>query len=114
MRPLAVTCVFAALLAMPAAAQVSTDPARAPAGSYRLEGAHSQVLFSILHGGLTDYYGRFDKLSGTLTFDPAQLEGSSVAIAIDTAGIDTPSAALNNELRGPDVFDSEKFGTAMF
>ena len=114
MKRLAVTSVFAALIALPAAAQVSADPAQAPAGAYRLEAAHSQVLFSVLHGGLTDYYGRFDKLSGTLAYNPAQLEKSSVAIAIDTASVDTPSAALNEELRGPDVFDSEKFGAAMF
>lgn len=114
MRRLAISSVLAALLVLPAAAQVSTDPANAPAGAYRLEAAHSQVLFSILHGGLTDYYGRFDKLSGTLNFNPAQLEKSSVAVTIDTASVDTPSAALNNELRGPDVFDSGKFGAAAF
>src|SRR5690348_3840213 len=114
MKRLAVSFVFAALIALPAVAQVSTDPAKAPAGAYRLEAAHSQLLFSVLHGGLTDYYGRFDKLTGTLAYNPAQLEKSSVAIAIDTASVDTPSAALNDELRGPDVFDSEKFGAAMF
>jgi len=33
---------------------------------------HTQVLFSILHLGLTDYYGRFDKVSGTLNYDGNQ------------------------------------------
>ena len=45
------------------------DASQAPSGTYRLETAHSQVLFSIRHLGLTDYYGRFDKISGTLNFN---------------------------------------------
>jgi polyisoprenoid-binding protein YceI len=102
------------LLAAPAMAQVSDSPAQAPGGVYRLEGAHSQLLFSVLHGGLTDYYGRFDKLSGTLTFDSHQPEKSTVSIQVDTASVDTPSAGLNNELQGPDVFDAAKFGDAVF
>ena len=114
MRRLAIFSVSAALFALPASAQVSIDPANAPPGAYRLDSAHTQVLFSIVHGGLTDYYGRFDRLSGTLSFNPAQLEKSEVAVVIDTASVDTPSTALNNELRGPDVFDSQKFAAATF
>lgn len=106
--------IVVCLLAAPAMAQVSPGPAEAPSGTYRLEAAHSQLLFSVLHGGLTDYYGRFDKLSGTLTFDSHQPEKSTVTVQVDTASVDTPSSGLNNELQGPDVFDAAKFGDATF
>lgn len=116
MRRVAATLLWLgpACVAMPALAQVTTDPAALPAGAYKLETAHSQLLFSIAHLGLTDYYGRFDKLSGTLHFDPHQPEHSTVSVSVDPASVDTPSADLNRELSGPDVFDAQKFPEATF
>jgi polyisoprenoid-binding protein YceI len=96
------------------AQMVSKDPAHAPSGFYKLETGHSLVLFSIMHMGLTDYYGRFDKLSGHLNFVATQPEKSSTEITIDTTSIDTPSDQLNNELRGTSVFSTQQFPTATF
>ncbi|HEY1614517.1 MAG TPA: YceI family protein [Rhizomicrobium sp.] len=93
---------------------ISRDPTHAPNGTYEADAGHSQVLFSIVHLGLTDYYGRFDKLSGTLNFDGNQPEHSSLSITIDTTTIDTPSERLVGELKGADVFDTAQFPTATF
>jgi len=113
LRPLAVAAL-AALAAGPAAAQVSSNPAEAPSGAYTLESAHSQVLFSVVHFGITDYYGRFDRLSGTLSYDAGHPEKSAVSIAVDPASVDTPSPELTSELAGPHVFDAEQFPEATF
>ncbi len=103
------------LLPIAATAQnVSKDPARAPNGAYTLETAHSQILFSITHLGLTNYYGRFDKLSGTLNFDANQPEKSATSITIATGSVDTPSERLNDVLKGPDVFSAGQFPSATF
>jgi polyisoprenoid-binding protein YceI len=103
------------LVAGAAGAQsVSTDPRQAPTGRYGLEPNHSLVLFAISHLGLTDYYGRFDKLSGTLAFDSAEPEKSLVHIAIDMKSIDTPSPKLAGELMDAAVFDVAQFPTAIF
>ena len=110
-----VACAVLLVAGLPAAAQtVSKDPGHAPAGLYRLETAHSQILFSIAHLGLTDYYGRFDRVSGTLNFDAGTPQNSSVDITIAAASIDTPSARLNEALRGPDVFAVDHFPDASF
>jgi polyisoprenoid-binding protein YceI len=103
-----------ALAPIALAQSVSQDPSHAPTGAYQLETAHSQLLFSVLHIGLTDYYGRFDKLSGTLSFDAHEPEKSSVSITVDTSSIDTPSDRLEDELRGPSTFDTKQFATASF
>src|SRR6201999_4117203 len=102
------------LAATPSLAQISTDPAQAPAGTYRMEGAHSQVLFSILHSGIVNYYGRFDRASGTLNFDPAHPEKSSVAISINVSSIRTPSDELTTELQAQSAFNIAQFPTATF
>lgn len=96
------------------AAAVSTDSKQAPIGRYAVEPHHTEVMFSIIYQGTTDYYGRFDRTSGTLNYDAAEPEKSALTITIDMTSIDTPSAALNRELSGPDVFDAAKFPTATF
>lgn len=102
------------LVAVLAHAAVSTDPKQAPAGTYQVETRHTQVLFAIPHFGITDYYGRFEKVSGTLNFNPTAPEKSSVSITIDTASANVMSSELVGEIVGPSVFDSANFPTATF
>jgi len=102
-------------VARPAVAgEVSMNPAQAPNGAYRLEAAHSVILFSILHLGLTDYHGRFDRLSGTLNFDGNEPQRSHVSVTIGMDGVDTPSARLTEDLKGKAVFDVAQYPEARF
>jgi len=96
------------------AEEISKDASLAPGGAYRLDVSHSQLLFSIAHLGLSDYFGRFDKLSGTLDFNAREPEKSTVAIDIAIDGVDTPSERLNDELKSTDVFAVDQFPTATF
>lgn len=107
---------FVALtLAGPAfAADVSTDPKSAPPGAYEIETHHTQVIFAIPHLGITDYYGRFEKVSGTLNFNSGTPEKSSVSVSIDTASANVMSSEVLGQLVGPTVFDAAKFPTATF
>jgi polyisoprenoid-binding protein YceI len=114
MRRVAAALLCLGVVSSPAAAQLSGNPAQAPADVYRMDTAHSQLLFSVLHLGLTDYYGRFDRISGSLTFDPSHPENSAVDISVDPSSVDTASAELNHELAGPNVFNADKFDTATF
>ena len=104
LRPLFAVLLVVSLGSTAFAADVSKDPAKAPSGTYKLETEHSLILFSVLHTGLTDYYGRFDKLQGTLSFDGNAPEKSGTVITIDTASVDTPSARLNDILKDTSVF----------
>ena len=74
-----------------------------------METRHTQVVFAIPHLGITDYYGRFEKVSGTLNFNPAAPEKSSVSVSIDTASANVMSSQLIGEIVGPSVFDSAQF-----
>ena len=90
-------------------AAVSADPKKAPSGSYALETRHSQVLWGISHLGISDFYGRFEKLSGSLNFNAAAPEKSAVNITIQIASITTPVASLTSELQEPGMFDAQQF-----
>lgn len=116
MRRIAVVVLAAGLAAcLPVLARnVSTDPAQSPSGTYSANAGHTQVLFSLLHLGLTDYYGRFDRVSGTLAYDGNAPERSSVSISIDTSSIDVPSDRLTADLKSSRVFDVQHFPAATF
>jgi polyisoprenoid-binding protein YceI len=112
--PFIAAIALAAQLGAACAAGVSPDPKSAPAGAYMVEPRHTQVLFAISHFGLTDFYGRFEKISGTLSFVPGAPEKSQVSVAIDMASLNVPNNELMTELAAPVVFDTAHFAKAMF
>jgi len=106
-----------ALVAGPAFAQASsatTDLSKAPSGALAMETRHTEVLVSVLHVGPVQYYGRFDKIDGSLNFDPNAPEKSSVTVTIDTGSINFRQPDLIKEVTDKDAFDSADFPQATF
>ena len=87
-------------------------PVPAKKGTYRIDPRHSQILFQIRHMQLSDFFGRFGKVSGTLVFDPDAPEKSTLDAAVDMTAIDTHVPELDKELVG--FFKADKFPTASF
>ena len=102
---------LAVVLAMVASAAVAASPV--PKGSYTIDPRHTQIIFGIRHMGLSTYYGRFAKESGTLTFDPTAPETSALNVQIDMSAIQTHVDELDKELSGS-VFHADKFPAASF
>ncbi|HEX2593799.1 MAG TPA: YceI family protein [Rhizomicrobium sp.] len=111
---LAVVALTTVAFAASAHADVSTDPKKAPSGAYAVEPRHTQVLWGIPHLGISDFYGRFEKVSGTLNYNAAAPEKSAVAITIQMSSLNTPVAALTSELAEQSMFDAAQFPTATF
>lgn len=115
MRQFALPLAFASLIITAVNADsVSMDPKNAPPGAYQIETHHTQIIFAIPHLGITDYYGRFEKYSGTLNFNPGAPEKSSVDVSVDTSSANVMSSEVVGQLVGPSVFDAAKFPTATF
>ncbi len=110
----ALTLAFCLIAGAAQAAGPSTDPKQAPTGAYQIEPRHTMVIFAIPHFGITDYYGRFEKVSGTLNFNPTAPEKSAVNITIDMASANVMNSALVTELAAPNVFDTRDHPTATF
>lgn len=108
---LASAAFLAALL--PAAAGVSMNPQSAPKGSYAIDPHHTSVSFCIQHMGISNYCGRFGTATGKIVFNGSQPDRSKASIEIDVAGIDTPSAKLNDELKRG-FFETDRFPKATF
>jgi polyisoprenoid-binding protein YceI len=83
-------------------------------GTYQSEPYHTQVVFSILHFGITNYYGMFAGASGTLELDPAKLADSKLNVSVAVASISTTVSVLTEELKGREWFDAAHFPVATF
>jgi polyisoprenoid-binding protein YceI len=115
---LALPLLFAAPLlaeetAAPALPGVA-DAGRVAAGSYEVDGRHTQVNWQVNHFGFNDYFGLFGDVTGTLEIDPADLASAKVDVTIPIASIATSSADLTKHLQSPDFFDVAQFATARF
>lgn len=93
------------LIASGAQAQsVATNPGLAPAGRYRVVRDHTQVVFSIMHLGLSPYFGRIGGATGNMTFSPLDPTRSTVSIELDTKSLSTMSDAVSRALCADDAF----------
>jgi polyisoprenoid-binding protein YceI len=98
--------LFAALLA--------TSSLALAAETYTLDGAHSSANFSVKHMGISTVRGRFADVSGTILFDAAAPEKSSVTAVIKSASINTDNATRDKHLNTPDFFDTAKYPDIKF
>jgi polyisoprenoid-binding protein YceI len=65
----------------------------AQAADYSLEkGEHASVTFRFKHLGYSWLTGRFNKLDGQFSYDPADIGASKVEVTVDTASLDTNHA----------------------
>jgi polyisoprenoid-binding protein YceI len=105
MKRLAILSGILALAAPLAMAQTSawaTDP------------AHSEVDFSIRHGGVSNVHGRIGGVKGTLVFNETDITKSTVTVTIDTSTVDTGEPNRDAHLKTAAFFDVPNFPTATF
>ena len=89
-----------------------------PGGAYVSDAAHTNLLWSIKHFGLSNYYGRFDKIEAKLDLDANDVEKSVLHVTIDPKSVDTnyPKTPneFNDEIAGEMFFDADKFNSITF
>ena len=81
-------------------------------GQYKIDPAHSTVLFTVSHLGYSDLTGRFDKFEGSFQLNAKG--NSQVVFSVDTASVDTNHAKRDTHLRGPDFFNAKQFPQIRF
>jgi polyisoprenoid-binding protein YceI len=99
------------LIALLAAA--SAGAAFAAPETYTIEPRHTFPSFEADHMGISVWRGKFTKTSGTVVLDRAAKTGT-VDIAIDPASVQFGLPALDEHVKGPDMFDVAKFPTATY
>ena len=81
---------------------------------YVLDPDHTAAEFRVRHMMVTWVHGYFNKVKGTVEFDPHNIPGLSVEAEIDVAGINTGVENRDEDLRSSNYFDAEKFPVIAF
>ncbi|KXF83301.1 YceI family protein [Enterovibrio coralii] len=78
------------------------------------DGAHASINFKVPHLGYSFIKGRFNDFSGEFSYDPENVEDSTVVVTIDTTSLDSNHAERDKHLRSGDFIDASKFSSATF
>jgi polyisoprenoid-binding protein YceI len=81
--------------------------------TFIIDKTHSEATFQVRHL-ITRVSGRFSDFEGTIQFDEAKAEKSSVSFTIKTASIDTREADRDKHLRSADFFSVDEYPTITF
>jgi polyisoprenoid-binding protein YceI len=90
-----------------------TTTTTTPTTTYKIDKAHSEAVFQVRHL-LTKVRGRFSDFEGTIQYDPANPERSSVNATIHAASIDTNEKDRDTHLRSADFFAVDQYPTLTF
>jgi len=80
---------------------------KVPAGTWKVDPAHSSVGFEVKHMMISTVRGHFSSFDGRLEADEDP-ERSQVTGWVDVASINTGSPDRDAHLRSPDFFDAEQ------
>ncbi|MEZ8987593.1 YceI family protein [Vibrio breoganii] len=91
-------------------------PLYANAADYVIDtqGAHASINFKVSHLGYSYIKGRFNRFSGEFSYDPANVEASSVEVKVDTTSLDSNHAERDKHIRSGDFIDASKYSDAVF
>ncbi len=110
--------LLATLLALPAAAQDMGDLGTPPAGTYRMDPAHTRLWFTVNHLGFSHYMALFTKVEAELLFDPANPAAMQVSATVDLTSLEThnddPGYDFNAIVSGPDYLNAPAHPVASF
>lgn len=90
------------------------DMADITAGTYKLDETHAGVIAQVSHIGYSRSIFRFDKVSGTLNWDPADLSKAKLSVTVDPGSIATNVPGFASEIAGDRFLNAKAFPTATF
>jgi polyisoprenoid-binding protein YceI len=94
-------------------ASTTTEIPGYTAGTWTIDGVHSDATFTVRHLGVSKVRGRFGRLEGRIVTGGSIFD-SSVTATIDAASVDTNNADRDVHIRKADFLDVEQFPTLTF
>ncbi|QJQ94044.1 MULTISPECIES: YceI family protein [Halomonadaceae] len=100
--------------ALGAAVLVPLSQAQADDYVIDTEGQHAFIQFKINHLGFSYIIGNFREFSGEFSYDPEDLEASSVNIEVDVTSLDSNHAERDRHFLSDDFLSADQYPTATF
>jgi polyisoprenoid-binding protein YceI len=77
--------------------------------TYKIDTAHSDILFKVKHLMITTVTGQFKSFDATLTAEKEDFSDAQISFTADVNSIDTRSEQRDGHLKGDDFFNAEKY-----
>ncbi|NQZ86162.1 MAG: YceI family protein [Colwellia sp.] len=106
--------LLASTLSLLSLGMVATSTANAADYIVDYKGAHASINFKIQHLGYSWLTGRFDKFSGSFSYDADDLSSAKIEMSVDTTSLNSNHAERDKHVRSDDFLDADKFGNAKF
>jgi polyisoprenoid-binding protein YceI len=81
---------------------------------YEIDPSHSQAQFQVRHMMISNVRGEFNKVAGTVDYDPSNPANSRIEATVDATTINTREPKRDEHLRSAEFFDVAKFPTLTF
>lgn len=85
-----------------------------PGFAQEINAEKSEVSFEISNMAVRTVEGKFTGMSGTINFDPNNLEESSFSVCIDASTVNTDNEERDEHLKNEDFFDVTKYPNICF
>ncbi|HVX50355.1 MAG TPA: YceI family protein [Chitinophagaceae bacterium] len=82
--------------------------------TYKIDPAHSEILFKVRHLMISYVTGSFQKFDATMESDAPDFTDAKISFEADIDSIDTNSAQRDGHLKSDDFFNAEKFPKLTF
>lgn len=92
----------------------STAVAQDNAETLKVDPVHSNVMFRVKHFNTGYVFGQFVGETGTIKFDPENVENSSIELTMPVDSITTHHEKRDKHLKSPDFFDAKQFPKVTF
>ena len=91
---------------------LSTAPA--DAATYEIDAVHSSAIFKVKHFGVSNFYGAFAGVSGTIEYDAGSPEGLSIQVTIAADSVASRAENRDNHIKSPDFLNVAEFPSITF
>ena len=82
--------------------------------SWRIDPNHSAAFFSVRHLMISTVRGQMNGIKGTAHYDPKHPTDATVEATIDCRTLTTGVAKRDEQMKGPDFFDTKLYPTMKF
>jgi len=97
-----------------AVAVILSAPVLAESNTWQIDPNHTASQFSVRHLGISTVRGLFEKTSGSVTYDPADVSKTTMDITIDATSVNTRVQMRDNDIKSPNFLDVAKYPTITF
>ncbi len=81
---------------------------------WTIDPIHTTVGFGVRHLMITNVHGVFERVTGSVHYDPAAPEATEIHVEIQAASVNTRDAQRDAHLRSADFFDAQRFPVITF